>query len=179
MKLYIARHTQTNYNVENLSNADPSVDVHLTDLGKAQSESLSELLKSTNFETIYISNLRRTRQTADAINQLHLKPIIVDARLTDINMGFEGKPVNDFKAAFAASDNAWSAHFNDGESLYDVKVRVTEFLNDLRPKEYKEVLIVTSLVIIKMINGIINDISEQEIMNFDFPQGTFKIFELN
>ncbi len=33
VKIYLARHAQTNYNVLDLANSDPSVDVHLTSKG--------------------------------------------------------------------------------------------------------------------------------------------------
>src|SRR6185369_14402091 len=42
MKVYIARHGQTNYNEARRCNADPSVDVFLTETGIRQAKELAE-----------------------------------------------------------------------------------------------------------------------------------------
>lgn len=45
MKVYLVRHGQTNYNEMGLTNSDPNIDVHLTEIGIKQIEELSERLK--------------------------------------------------------------------------------------------------------------------------------------
>ena len=42
MKLYFARHGQTNYDDLGICNADPSVDVYVTPVGEEQAKALSE-----------------------------------------------------------------------------------------------------------------------------------------
>lgn len=45
MKLIATRHAETNYNVDDLVNYDPAVDVHLTENGIEQAEKLAEKIK--------------------------------------------------------------------------------------------------------------------------------------
>lgn len=42
MKLIATRHAETNYNIKDLVNYDPSVDVHLTEKGIKQAAELAE-----------------------------------------------------------------------------------------------------------------------------------------
>jgi probable phosphoglycerate mutase len=85
----IARHGETNYNELGLCNSDPEVDVHLTDVGQEQARELAKKLKDVSIDQIYVSRLRRTKQTADIVNQYHSAPISVDARLDDTKSGYE------------------------------------------------------------------------------------------
>lgn len=90
MKITVVRHGQTNYNVAGLHNSDPSIDVHLTNNGIDEAKQVALKLKDEPFDALFVSELPRTRQTAEYINEYHKLPILVDARLNDINTGFEG-----------------------------------------------------------------------------------------
>src|ERR1035437_9048162 len=117
MKIYLARHGLTNYNELGLCNADPSVDVHLSQTGLKQANDLAEALKGAKFDQIFISELKRTGQTANIINKFHDDPIKVDPRLNDNLTGYEGNPAKDYYAALEASGRKWAVCFNGGESL--------------------------------------------------------------
>lgn len=91
MKIYFARHGKTNYNDHELCNADPGVDVHLTAQGIEQSRALAGKLKAVPINHIFVSELRRTRQTADIVNEFHHVEIEVDPLLNDHRSGFEGQ----------------------------------------------------------------------------------------
>lgn len=177
MKLYIARHGRTNYNDLDLCNADPTVDVHLTPLGVKQAQALAEKLKQAPLERIFVSQLRRTLQTAEIVNTFHGATIETSALLNDNRSGYEGKPAQLLREALDAADNKWTAHFNEGESIEDMKTRVAQFLNELKTKQYDTVLIITSGWIIKAIVAIIQDISNEEAWAFDAEQGSY--IELN
>ena len=82
MKLYLARHAETNYNIAKLANADPNIDVHLTEHGIEQAENLAELLKDVDYDIVYISELPRTRQTAEIINITIKSSLLMDASMT-------------------------------------------------------------------------------------------------
>jgi broad specificity phosphatase PhoE len=163
MKVYVARHAETNYNVLNLCNDDPSVDVHLTQKGIKQGEVLAKSLKRVNIDAIIISELPRTKQTADLINKFHNAPILVDARINDVHNGFEGKSVDEYRAAMKGAKNRWTVRFNDGESFEENKQRVKSFLEDLKSRTEDCVLIVTHQVISRHIYGIIHGLSNEEI----------------
>jgi probable phosphoglycerate mutase len=178
MKLYVARHGQSNYNVLFLCNADPTVDVHLTDLGNSQANKLAKELKEAPIELIYVSQLRRTKQTADIINKYHDVKIVVDPRLNDNKSGFEGKHVSEYLEALSLTDNPTEIRLNDGESLQDVVDRVQSFLDDLKKKQYETVLIVTSQIIVQYIDGIIKKIPNVVSYGLDIDKGSYIELEL-
>lgn len=178
MKIYLARHAQTNYNVLKLCNADPSVDVHLSEEGIKQAENLAELLKDVDYDVVYISELPRTRQTADIINKTHLKEMVVDGRINDNKTGFESQPVADFLNAVESAQDPWNAKFNDGESLNEAAKRARNFIDELRTKSYNSVLIVTHGFITQAIFGYLENKTLDEASEFNLLQGTFMEFEL-
>jgi len=177
VRLYLARHTETNYNVRHLVNSDPAVNVHLTKKGIQEAKHLAEKLSKVNFEAIYISELPRTRQTAEFINQYHHLPLIVDDRINDNATGFEGRPTKEYMEAFKNSANGWREAFNDGESLEDAKNRVVEFLAMLKKTGYNSVLIVTSGFIIECFYGIIHKKSFEYSTHFSIAQGDYDVIE--
>ncbi len=178
MKIYIARHTQTNYNIDTILNSDPSVDVHLTALGMQQAQSLATKLAGEAFDVIYVSELPRTQETARYINNYHDVPMLVDRRLNDNSTGFDGRPTHEFLAAFNSSEDKWYARFNDGESLADARNRARNFLRELKTKPYKAVLIVTHGYIVESIYGILHDLGHEEASAYQLPQGEFAVFDL-
>jgi broad specificity phosphatase PhoE len=161
MKIYLARHGRTNYNDLGLNNADPIVDVHLTSVGVKQVENLAEKLKLAAVDQIFVSELKRTQQTAYIINKFHKAPIQVDERLNDIRTGYEGKPATQYWEALDNSPDRWAAHLNGGESLEDVKIRARAFIDDLRDKKYQVVLVVTSRDLVNALYGVINSLTNE------------------
>ena len=178
MKIYLARHAQTNYNVLKLCNADPSVDVHLSEEGLEQAENLAELLKVIDYDVVYFSELPRTRQTADIINKMHQKEMIVDGRINDNKTGFESQPVASFLNAVDSDPDPWNAKFNDGESLNDAAERARNFIDELRTKSYNSVLIVTHGFITQAIFGYLENRTLDEASDFNLLQGTYMEFEV-
>lgn len=174
MKLYIARHGRTNYNDLGLCNADPTVDVHLTPEGIEQAKALADKLKQLSFDHIFVSELKRTQQTADIVNRFHNLSIEIDSRLNDGRSGFEGKPFSEYSKAFEAAPNKWTARFNDGESVEDIKERVADFLSELRTRPYQAVLIITSQWIIQALLVVLRQVSDNsEAWDIEVPQGSY------
>jgi broad specificity phosphatase PhoE len=178
MKLYVARHGQTNYNDLGLCNSDPKTDVHLTQAGHAQAENLSRKLKTVQLDQLFVSELKRTFETANIVNKCHDVPIAVDSRLNDNRSGFENKSSLAYIAALDAVDDKWTVRLNGGESLDDVKDRARSFLDDLTTQEYGSVLIVTHKVIVQAIYGILNNRSNQEAWDYAVDQASCTEFEL-
>jgi broad specificity phosphatase PhoE len=178
MKIYFARHGRTNYNDLELCNSDPAVDVYVTAIGKEQAEALAEKLKDTPIERIYVSELKRTQQTAAIVNELHSMPIEVDPLLNDHRSGFESKPFKLLDEALNNTDDKWTARFNDGESIDDMKQRVAEFLDNLKTKPYDTILIVTSQWIIHAAVAIIKNISNEEAWKLEVQQGDLLELEI-
>lgn len=164
MKIYVVRHGQTNYNVLGLHNSDPKVNVHLTEDGIAEAKRLAEELRKEKFDAIYVSELPRTRQTAEYINQYHNLPIIVDARLNDINSGFEGQKVADYHAVRNASNDPFTYRYPGAENSEDVFDRTKSFLKSLKTSDFSNVLIVTSKHNLRHFRNIIDGLDPRETL---------------
>ncbi len=180
MKIFVIRHGQTNYNLQHLCNSDPSKDVFLTEQGMQQAETAAQELKDKAFEVIFISNLRRTQQTAEIVNRYHNVQLKVDDRLGDRKTGFDSKPAADFFAAVNASPNGLSAKFNDGESFVEEKERVFSFLNELTNSNYKSVLIVTHAEIMQIIYGYFHNLTDKDMWEMpEFKNTEVVVFDTN
>ena len=141
MDLYIMRHGQTNYNLLGLCNDDPRTDVHLTPTGIQQAEQAASQLAQVPLSTIFVSELPRTRQTAQIINRYHGKPIVTSAYLNDILTGFNGKPVENYFAA--TGHDRYNFTPPGGESVKDFQYRVLRFLEEIRDLNEPAVLAIT------------------------------------
>jgi alpha-ribazole phosphatase len=173
----IARHAETNYNELGLVNYDPSVDVYLTSNGIKQAEELAKELKDRTFDIIIVSDMNRTRQTAEIINKHHNVEIISDTRITDIKNGFEGESIAKYHKERDAAPDRINAHFNGGESIMDVNKRTKDFLEDLKKRPEKHILVVTSNNNMKQIQIIVNKLPLEDIFNMHMQNASF--FEFN
>jgi len=63
LHLYVARHGQTDWNLER--RLQGQTDRHLNDTGRAQAERLAERLRGLPLERVYSSTLARSRETAE------------------------------------------------------------------------------------------------------------------
>ncbi len=173
MKVYFARHGRTNYNDLGLCNADPGVDVHLTSLGLQQAQALANKLKEVQLDHIFVSELKRTQQTAAVVNQFHHASVEMAPLLNDHRSGYEGKSAKLLMDAMDAAEDRWAVRFNDGESVDDMKNRVATFLEELKAKRYDSVLVVTSGWIVHAAVAIIQNISNEEAWKLDALQGSY------
>jgi broad specificity phosphatase PhoE len=173
MNLYLVRHTETNYNVAGLSNSKPEVDVHLTKKGSQQAKELAKIMQSIPLDVVYTSCLSRTFETARYIVDGRDIPVLKDARLNDLNMGFEGRLVNEYHAALAEATDKWTVKFNDGESMDDVLRRVDEFLGYLRGLAYSNVLIVSHATVLQLITARVTGTDVQELSEINIEQGSY------
>jgi broad specificity phosphatase PhoE len=178
MKIYLTRHGRTNYNERDLCNGDPGVDVYITAEGTKQAEALADKLEHIPIDRIFVSELRRTQQTAEIINQFHRVEMEVEPLLNDHRSGYEGRSAKLLIEAMDAAENRWTARFNDGESIEDMKRRVAEFLNSLKAEPYNAVLVVTSGWVIKVAIAIIQNISNEQAWTIDAEQGSYLEFEI-
>lgn len=181
MKLIATRHAETNYNVKDLVNYDPAVDVYLTEKGIKQAKDLAEQLKDFNFDAIYISRLKRTKQTAEIINQYHKKNLIVNKLLDDTRNGFEGRPYDEAKGWRDAQPDPVSARYLDKfESVSDMTIRVQKFIDYLKQhhKSNETILIVTSSHIIKQLRMLYGEITMEELLNAPAKHATYYEFNL-
>ena len=181
MKIYFARHGRTNYNDKDLCNGDPTVDAHITNQGIKQAKSLGEKLHSLQIDRIFVSEMPRTQQTAKFVQDAHDVPVEIEISplLNDHRSGFEGKPAKLLMEVMDAASDRWTARFNDGESVEDMKARVAWFLEELQEKPYDSVLVITSGWIIHSAAAILQNISNEEAWMLNVVQGDYLEMELS
>jgi broad specificity phosphatase PhoE len=150
----------------------PTVDVHITTVGLEQAKALAGKLKEVRLEHIFVSELKRTQQTAEIVNQFHHISIEVASLLNDHHSGYEGRPAKLLMEALDNAENRWTARFNDGESIEDMEQRVAMFLDQLKTKPYNIVLAVTSQWIIHAAMAIVQNIPNEEAWRLEVKQGS-------
>ncbi len=174
MKVFTVRHGQTNYNLKHLCNDDPLVNVFLTDKGKEQSRVVAQKLKEHHFDEIFISQIPRTKETADFINKFHNVKIKVESRLNDRKTGLEGGSTSEFNVLMKG--DLFNKKLDNGESFQEEKERVFSFLDELASSNAENVLIVSHHEIIKIITGYFLGLSDQELWDLKIVNGTINEF---
>src|SRR6266568_1977988 len=83
--LLLARHGETDWNREGRWQgwADPP----LNDAGRTQARQLADQLRSTPFDAVYSSDLRRAHETAEIVAAPHDVAVVVDRDLREIDIG--------------------------------------------------------------------------------------------
>ena len=141
MFLYVVRHGQTEANVKHLFNGINEGD--LTDIGVKQAEELQAVIEKINIDYIFSSPLKRAIHTANILN-LKNKQIQKDDRLIERECGtFTLKPttlIEDRSVLYDKNENK----YEEFESYSSIINRVTDFLNELKEKNFKgNILVVT------------------------------------
>ena len=175
MNIYFVRHGQTNYNVLDLCNDDPTKDAHLTKLGKQQAEIVGKKIKNIELDLVIISELPRIKETALIITKNHQVKFKVESRINDRKTGFDSKPVSDFFEAL--KPDIFNLKFNNGESFQEEKKRVFSFLEEIKNYNLNNILVVTHSEILQIINGYFNNLSDQEMWNIKIDN--CQILEVN
>jgi broad specificity phosphatase PhoE len=83
--ILLARHGETDWNREGRWQgwADPP----LNETGREQARRLAEQLRSTPFDAVYSSDLRRAHETALIVAEPHRVPVVADPGLREIDVG--------------------------------------------------------------------------------------------
>ena len=154
MDVYIVRHGQTDSNLAKVFNT------YIEDInenGIKQAEELRDKIKDIKFDIIYCSPLLRAVHTKDIINVNNIKTIY-EPRLEERDPGvLAGMPWDTVDR-----EKYWNYYekevYKDEESIEHLCKRVEEFLNELKEKDYKKVLIVAhsgvSKAFYKYFNGL-------------------------
>jgi broad specificity phosphatase PhoE len=80
--------------------------------------------------------------------------------------------------AMSTADDKWTARFNGGEPIEDVKTRMITFLEKVKKLPYETILVVSHGWVIHTAVAIIKDISNEEAWKIDPAQGDFLEFEI-
>lgn len=152
MKMFLIRHGESMQNTkENFALKLPDHKVYLTENGKKQASETGIFLKKYLIDneidisnaTLWVSPYQRTRETANIINDsLNIKDIKEDITLIEQRYGlFSDEPLEECKRKYPAqfelydryyqNDGKFYARLPQGESPYDVALRVKQFIDTI------------------------------------------------
>ena len=174
MKVYIVRHGQVPHNALNQYNTS---DEDLTDLGIKQAEELRNKIKDMNFDIIISSPLNRAKRTAEIIN-INNKRIIYDDRIRERSCGnLSGKPLE-----VTNREEYWNYNtkikYGTSENIKLFFERVYNFLDELKTKDYENVLIVAHSGVSKAFSGYFEGIQDGKFLNRGLKNCEIKEYEL-
>ena len=144
MRVFVlARHGESQLNIERRINGDPTVPVPLSERGQEEARRLGEQVEHFPLDACLHTRFPRTRETAMiALGGREDVPLVLEPRFDDIDIGeLEGERIEDYrewKHAHARSDA-----FPGGESLDDAARRYGEGFRGLLDSPWHSVLVVT------------------------------------
>ena len=176
MKLYISRHGQTPWNVEDL--VCGRADVPLTEVGQQQARLLAESAIDKGIDVILSSPLQRARQTAQAVSDATGVPIQIDDRLIEMDFGtYDG--TSRFGEEFQWVRAQMPTRFPGGESGFDLAYRVYSLLYEIKEKYAdKTVLLVCHNCVCRMVRSFFVNMSTEEFGNYHAPNAQLEEYEM-
>ena len=184
IKIYIARHGETTWNVEGRIQGRSDPDLSLD--GYAQSQALFEQLKDRRITAIYTSTLKRSILTAQPIADHFGLPLQKRRELDEIAFGIlEGKQIPGSDREVLSEwerfkENRFTYRIPGGENYTDVMNRIRPFVGTIL-QEYRgeEILIVGHRVVNQMLIGILMDYQQEEMLKIQQSNGCFYLVEKN
>ncbi|RHW61356.1 alpha-ribazole phosphatase [Clostridium botulinum] len=187
MNIYLIRHGETEHNKR--KNFYGKLDVGLNEKGKEQSYKVGELLKDVKFNKIYISDRKRTRETAERIlekNKFYDKEkniIYKDEKINELDFGiFEGKSYEEIGSLYPKEQEKWEKDWKNfappkGESAVVFYNRVENFMKHIQKEEDGNYLIVTHGGVIRMIYSYILQNNMDFYWNFASRNGDITLIK--
>ena len=167
LRLYIARHGETDWNV--LHRLQGWTDRPLNETGRRQAVELAETLKGIRLDAIYSSTLSRSRDTARTVAGSTMMVKSLDG-LRERNYGhYQGG--SDTAPEYLRRSNDWTDRLDDGESLNQLLARARDSLAQIRrERPAGNVLIVAHRITNQMLLRALLDLT---------PEQTVKIVQDN
>lgn len=175
MKLYIARHGETQWNVER--RVSGRTDIPLTEKGLEQASLLAQDAVGKGIEVIIASPLLRARQTAQAVSDAIGVPVEIDERLIELDFGrFEGCPGSD--PDFQYTRTQFPTRYPGGESAFQLAHRVYSCLEDVKRKYTgKTVLLVCHGGVCRMVRSYFMDLTNDGYSYYYAPNAVLVAYE--
>ena len=151
-EFYIFRHGESSYNALGRIQGRTNNSV-LTEKGKAQAEKTGAYLADKKIEAVFVSPLKRARQTAEIVNKFLNVPLIEDEHFIEVDVGvIEGVHHTEATAKYGADYAKWRDRgnrypefcFEGGESKLQVRERVFAGLKHRVEKSDYQVMAIAS-----------------------------------
>jgi alpha-ribazole phosphatase len=161
MRLIFLRHGQTEWNA--LQRYQGQTDIPLNDNGRQQAKRAAEyLLKHEEVQTIYCSDLSRTRETAEIAAHKLKVPVYYDSRFREASFGiWEGMTFSEVFEKYPEDFNEWyrdiwTYKMPEGETFSEVLERVCQAIREIIQRHSDTVLVVTHGGVVKTLLGYID-----------------------
>lgn len=177
--LIIVRHGEAEFNIARRVHG--KLNSPLTEKGVRQAEKAAAALAGIHIDAIYSSPQQRVVTTTGILKQDRNCPVTYDQRLAEMDCGeWDGKTEEFIRAEYPDDMRLWETHphlhtMPGGESLADVRVRLTAFLDGvLEQNRGKTVLVVSSQVPVMMMTMIFAQEPDEALWQTP-PQGNTAI----
>ncbi len=136
LQVYLVRHGETQWNA--LRRIQGQSDSALTENGERQAYQVAERARKLGITHVISSDLGRTQRTAQIIAEACGCPVIMDARLRELNMGVLEQRSLD---SLTAEEEGWrqtlvngtqDGRIPEGESMTELSLRMNEALDACR-----------------------------------------------
>lgn len=153
-KVYLVRHGESLHGAQERYQAG---DNPLSGRGVEQAKAVARRFATIAIDRIYSSPFPRVHKTAELINKVVKKEIVVSDLLRELKRPseFVGKSIRDpevlrIKQAMRehAYDPAW--HYSDEENFYELRDRVCEALHMIEQDPHEHILVVSHAVLMKV-----------------------------
>ena len=177
MKLFVARHGQTVWNLQNRISG--ITDVELTELGKEQARQLACQMEGKKIDIIIASPLKRAIDTANIVAEKCNVDVIVDDRLIEQNYGiYEG--LNPKMPEFLENKRLFAYKYPGGESMMQVAYRAYGLIEDIKGKyRGKNVMLVTHGGVCRVIHTYFYDLTNDEYFHHVTKNCVVREYNLN
>lgn len=175
MRLYAARHGQTEWNV--LWKVCGRTDIPLTDEGLSQARELALEAEKHPIDVIIASPMLRARQTAQAVADRLNIPVLTDDRLIEQDYGiYEGAHRKD--PGFLHCKRNFATRYPGGESMLDVAARAYPLLDEIKEKyPDKNVLLVCHGGVLRLVRTYFEDMTNEEFFGYSEKNATLLCYE--
>lgn len=176
MQLYVMRHGQTHWNVQN--RVCGKTDTPLTEEGIRQAHAAATAMQPGSIDLIIASPLQRAQQTAHIISDACQAPVCTDNRLIEQDYGvFEGIRHQD--PAFLANKRQFACRYPEGESMMMLAARVYPMLEELKTRQdVQNVLLVTHGAVCRVIHSYFTDLSNEEYFSYNAGNCSLQVYTL-
>ena len=154
-EIILARHGETEWNVEEVFRG--RIDIELNETGLRQAELLAEYLSGIKIDAVYSSPLKRALKTAEMIASYHKLEVEIAPGLIDFDYGnWQGLAHQEVKDKYKELYAEWinspdQVKMPTGESLSDVRERATGVVSDVIAKHEGTVVLVSHRVVNKVL----------------------------
>ena len=178
LRVYLARHGQTDWNLEGRTQG--STDIPLNDTGRQHARLLKDRLQGIPLDAVYGSTLQRSRETAEIVHGN--VPLTNLPGLGERNFGkFQGRLTSDPETGPEFRRRIWIADdsLDGGESLNAFRERVSGALETIRQQHAAgSILIVAHDYTNRMILSILMSLTPEQMQSFDQANDELYLIEL-